>query len=142
MKNVTIKQLITRRGDMSPKLVRAAVKQFGGIEALNECARDVSNHGINGGFHGYIYYSDTCVFFAKHQNDIVSFAGGMAREFGEDLLTMVSNFGTIKGDYSPAEIGATLFGSKRKHDTQIANVMAWFIGEEVARAVVDTLEDY
>jgi hypothetical protein len=142
MKNVTIKQIIARRGDISAKLIRATVKQFGGIEALNECAQDVNNHGIHGGFHGFIYYSDTCSFFAKHQRDIVAFAKETAREFDTGLLEMVRDFGGIRGDYSVDEIGLTLFGTKKNHDTQIANVMAWFIGEEIARAVADIQEDY
>ena len=133
MKNVTIKQLVDRRGDMSAKLIRATVEQFGGIDALNQCAADVSNHGINGGFHGFIYYSDTCAFYAKHQKDIVSFA----KSFADDIGEMVQSFDCIKGEYSVDEIGETLFASKRKHDTKIANCMTWFIGEEIARAVYD-----
>ena len=34
-------------------------------------AQDIYNHGISGGFNGWIYYNETCQFYAKNQSSIV-----------------------------------------------------------------------
>lgn len=121
-------------------LIRAVVRQLGGWESFKESALDITNHGIDSGFHGFIYYSDTVEFFRKNRSTIIELAKSQADDFGVGLLEMVANFNCLRGDYTIDEIGQTLFGTSRQMDDSIANAMAWYAGEEVARAYVDYCE--
>ena len=40
---------------MNTELIKAVIRQLGGKEALE----DVYNHGADGGFSGFTYYSET-----------------------------------------------------------------------------------
>lgn len=116
----------------NPKLARAVVKQFGDDEAFIESAPDVVNHGINGGFSGWIYYTETTAFARKNRAAITELAEELASDFGMGTLEMVQGFNCLgKEDYSTNEIGRALYG--RGDDTQILNALAWFAAEEVCR---------
>lgn len=129
-----------KQSHIDAKLIRAVIKQSGGWESFTEMASDVCNHGASGGFNGWIYHTETCEFYAKNRKLICELAQDLASDIGEDMLTMVSNFNDIKGDYSTVEVGQTIFGNKSQHDTQIANALAWFAIEEVCRSYFDLVE--
>lgn len=128
---VTIKQMIQTAGDELAPLIRAVVKQSGGIEAFNEKFEDIATHGCAGGFGGWIYYTETCEFYAKNKKQILILLQGMAQEYGNgSVLEMVRGFIGAK-DYAEEEIAQTLYGTKKQHDTQVANLLAWVACEEV-----------
>lgn len=137
MKNVTIKSMINN-SNIPASLIRAVVRQFGGFEAFEEVAQDVTNHGIQGGFHRFIYYTDTLKFYAANQRAIVDYAAELAVDFGQSTVEMVRAFNCL--DATDGEVGATIYGTKRQYDTQVANALAWFAGEEVCRLYCDLLE--
>ena len=128
------------------KLVRSTIRQLAGKDSL----QDIANHGIDGGFHGFVYYTDTVAFYKRNRKLIVAAIEEMADQLGEDPITMVENFNCLRvsspdhygSDYSQAqhkhdlhsEVIRTLYGRMREDDTQVANALAWFAGEEVARA--------
>jgi len=122
-------------------LIRATVRQAGGWESFKEMAEDVVNHGASAGFSGFTYYTDTLAFYARQRNNIISLASNMASDYGTGVLETIQGFRCIGSDYDLNEIGQTLYGPKSKHDTQIANCMAWFALEEVSRAYMDMMED-
>lgn len=125
--------------NINPNLIRAVIRQSGGWPDFQEKATDISNHGIAGGFGGWIYYTETCQFYAKNQNLIVELAEFQADECGyQSAQDMVKGFRSL--DATLSEIGYTLYGTKRQHDTQVANALAWFAAEEVARSFVDWSE--
>jgi hypothetical protein len=135
----TLAQFI-KQSSIPAALIRATVRQFGGFDNFKESAPDVTNHGIDGGFRSFIYYADTCAFYARNQKLIAELAESMAEMFGQSATGMIEGFNCLNGDYSEGEVGRTLYGPKRQHDTQIANALAWFAAEEVARAYCDYLE--
>ena len=110
---------------------------MGGWEEFTDRAADVTNHGADGGFGGFIYYSETCAFYAKNRALILKLVKDMADSLGEGVLEMVQNFNCLGKDFSLDEIGETLYGNKNKHQTQVANALAWFALEEVCRAYDD-----
>jgi hypothetical protein len=78
-------------------------------------------------------------FYAKNQNLIVKLAECQSDEFGySSAQDMVKSFHSC--DATLSEIGYTLYGTKRQHDTQVANALAWFAAEEVARSFVDWVD--
>ena len=121
------------------KLIRAVVRQSGGWRSFKESAQDIANYGISGGFGGWIYYAETCQFYAKNQGAIVALAEQLADDIGyQSAQDMVKGFNVLNATLS--EIGYTLYGNKRQHDAQVANALAWFAAEEVARRFVDWIE--
>jgi hypothetical protein len=77
-------------------------------------------------------------------------AAQLASELGEGgAIELIGSFNCLSSrtdsgkrtpDYTADEIGATMYGATSRMDTQIANALAWFAAEEVARAYCDALE--
>ncbi len=51
--------------NIDAKLIRATVRQFGSWEYFTESAQDICNHGAASGFGQFVYYKDTCEFYAR-----------------------------------------------------------------------------
>ena len=138
MKKITLKTL-TENSNIPAALIRATVKQFGGWESFTESAPDVTNHDISCGFSGFIYHTETLAFTRKNRALIAKLATSQAADFGTGVLEMVQCFGCLGTDYGLEEIGRCLYG--RGNDTQILNALAWYAGEEVARAYCDLIDN-
>jgi len=124
-------------------LVRAVVRQAGGWSSFKEMARDVANHGADGGFHGFIYYSDTEPFARRNREAIAEYAEQMASDIGEGgAVELVQGFNCFRnGKPSSAEVGRALYGRAKEEDEHnVLNALAWFALEEVSRAYADMLE--
>jgi len=131
----TLKNFI-KNSSIDANLIRAVIRQSGGWQSFQESASDIANHGIIGGFSGWVYYNETCAFYAKNQNLIVKLAERQADEYGyQSAQDIVKGFHSL--DATLSEIGHTLYGTKRQHDTQVANALAWYAAEEVASAYND-----
>ncbi len=151
----TTKQAAARSG-IPETLIRAVIRQLGGTESLE----DIRTHGVDGGFAGFTYYSDTVEFFKKHRHDIAALVKSMADDLGEQPLEMVCMFGCLGGqslrhggrfdeesrrkavrdavsEYGES-VGRCLYGGRlTDEDDIVANALAWFAAEEVARAFED-----
>ena len=133
---------------MNTKLIMAVVRQLGYDrvdEEVKDYLKDVTKHGANGGFNGFIYYSDTISFFRKNKKLIVELAEDMAERIGEDVLPMINSFNCLK-DYelSNSQIGKVLYGkfSNSGDNSTIMNALSWFALEEVARYVTEMDQEY
>ncbi len=118
------------------KLQQAVLDQLS-IAEINEEAKntlsDISNHGINGGFNGFIYYSDTVKFFDDNRTVILQSLSEEANEYDMAASDMVAQFGCLNGDDWRTEIDSVLMGIDCEDDTTIKNALAWYAGETVAR---------
>jgi len=146
----TTQQVIEQSG-IPARLVRAVILQTG-----KENLRDIAEHGVNGGFSGFIYHSDTVAFFKRNRREIAELVNSMAEDLGENPVEMVCGFGCLAGfakredhdyngnmttprrkklaEYQPS-VSRCLYGGRlTEEDTQAANALAWFAAEEVARA--------
>lgn len=119
---------------MNSTLKNAVIRKVG-----KDSLRDVNEHGADGGFPGFIYYTDTCAFFRRHRKAIEELVAEMAGSLGEDVLKMIAGFRCLGGDFSEVEIGRVLFAPWKDDDAHqmIGNALAWFALEEVAREVCD-----
>lgn len=115
-------------------LVRAVVRQFGGWESFTASAPDVCRGGIDGGFHGFIYYSETKPFARRNRVDIQKMAQDQASEFGTSVTEMIQGFGCFRNGTKPtdSEIGVALYAGK-DDGAGVLNALAWYAGEEVCR---------
>ena len=123
------------KSNLPEDLIRQVVRQIGGWESFKEHARDVSMYGANCGFAGFIYYTDTCRFYAVNRDAILEAVRDMCDDLGEEPIQFVRSFNCL--DATESEVGLTLYGTKKQHDTQVANALAWFALEEVARSFED-----
>jgi hypothetical protein len=131
----TKKQVIEENPDYKT-LINAVLNRLG-----MESIEDVNNHGIDGGYGGFIYYDDTVAFFKRHRKIILRMAEEMAEGLGQDMLAMIQHFNCLcntrerppKPDYSQNEIARAIYQGKGDGVTQIQNAMAWFAAEEVCR---------
>lgn len=101
---------------MNEKLKKAVIKQIGDKESL----KDVCEHGAEGGYSGFTYYSDTVKFYNKNEPEIWELLVETAESLGENVLTMIAGFSGAK--------------NVANGDT-FKNLMSWFALEEVARDV-------
>lgn len=137
----TIKSLLATTS-IPETLVRNTVRRLGGWEALKECAGDVVNHGIDGGFSGFIYYNETVKFYANNRKAIIQLARSEAQECGVTTVEMVAAFRCVrKNGYSVADVEGFMLFDDAKHEdyTVLATAMAFYAAEAVCRAYVDAV---
>lgn len=134
----TLKSFV-EKSHIEAKLIRAVVRQIGGWENFINSAQDISAHGIDGGFHGFIYTAETVKFAKKNLPGIMELAKNMADDMGEDKYKMIAGFNCLK-DYDNLDVGESIYNKKSEDHETVLNALAWFAGEEVARSYVDTLK--
>lgn len=132
-------QSFVEKSHIDDKLIRAVVRQIGGWESFTQNAPDISAHGIDGGFHGFIYTAETVKFAKKNLPEIMELAKNMADDMGEDKYKMIAGFNCLKG-YENLDVGSAIYNKKSEDHALVLNALAWFAGEEVARSYVDTLK--
>jgi hypothetical protein len=135
-----------RDSGLSEKLIRSTIKQLGDKETLE----DVYKGGADAGFCGFTYYGDTVNFYKRNRDEINSRVIEIAKEYGDlvadecgffkasgDPVKMVGSWRCMQGQ-NVMEIGRVIYGGRLGEDsTYIANGLAWFALEEVARAMCD-----
>jgi len=144
MRKITIKQM-TESSNIAPRLIRGVINQLGGWEDYTRQQMvDIVNHGIDGGFNGFIYYVDTVKFFRKYRKEILALGEDQASDiYGNDkgVLEMFRDFKCMKDlEVTLSEMAAAIYTSKGELVDQIQNCLAWYAGEEVSRLYVDLCE--
>lgn len=134
----TIKEFV-EQSNIDAKLIRATVRQIGGLEEFKERAQDVTNHGAAGGFIGFTYYADTITFTKRNKAAIVDMLSALADDLGENTLSCLAGFNCLK-DYTVEEVADGLYNPRSDHRTAVYNALAWFALEEVARSYCDVAE--
>lgn len=135
----TLKSFI-EASNISPKLIRAVVRQIGGWGSFKGSAQDVVNHGAAGGVSGFIYYTDTVAFTKRHKAEILKMADELASSIGEgNATTLIAGFNCLK-NYSALEVSEAIYNPRSESRTDVFNALAWFALEEVARSYCDLVE--
>lgn len=119
-------------------LINAVISRVG-----MDSVGDINKHGIQGGFHGFIYYRDTKKFAYKHRKAIIEMLERDAEAIygkDDDIVQMVSQFGWFKGEDGEStmdnddrmDLYCYLAGYQCK-EVRIPNLMAWYAAETVCR---------
>jgi len=127
---ISKKEVIANNSEFKT-LINAVINRIG-IDSIE----DVNNHGISGGFSGFIYYSDTHAFAMRYRKLIVKLLEQQAADFGQEVVEMVSGFGVFRNSPMDNEDKKDLYkylGGGRPTQGTITNLMAWFAAEEVCR---------
>ena len=117
----------------NPAMARAVINQLGGWDSFSESAQDVTSHGADAGFSGFIYYAETLAFTKKHKASIMESINNMAQEIGQPVLEFVQSFRCVGADYSVDEIAQAIYAGKGDAVETIYNALAWYALEEVCR---------
>ena len=134
--NMKTKAAVIKEKPEYKTLINAVVSRIG-IDSV----MDVVNHGIDGGFSGFVYYSETHEFAMKYRKLIVKLLEEEAEILGEEVVEMVSHFGVFydhrtrkssMDNEDRKDLYRYLGGGKCEQST-ITNLMAWFAAEEVCR---------
>lgn len=127
-------------------LITAVIKQSGGWDYFKDDAFYIASNVMNG-FSGWIYHNDTVPFAENFtvRKYIIKQLEEDALSLGEELVTMVSNFGYFydrknrcskMDEDDRRELYRYLSCTKCKEVT-IPNLMAWYAAETVARWFTD-----
>ena len=101
---------------------------------------DITEHGIDGGFGGFIYYSETVKFAKDNFKDIKNSLTELYDSLGEDILEGLKNWGCLRNyGMTTWEIAEALY-SGGEWETQVYNALAWYAAEETARKLTDADE--
>jgi hypothetical protein len=112
-------------------LINAVINNIG-----MDSVRDVNNHGIDGGYSGFVYCSDTHKFAMRYRKQIIAMLEDSASSLGEEIISMVNSFGVFRPDGMDSDDKKDLYkylGGGRPDQGALTNVMAWFAAEEVCR---------
>lgn len=116
-------------------LINAVIRNIG-LDSVS----DVNNHGMQSGFSGFIYYSETHVFAMRYRKMIVSILEEQADGLGIEIVEMVSGFNVFRSSPLDNDDRKDLYkylGGGRPDQGAITNIMAWFAAEEVCRMFED-----
>ena len=125
------KNEVLRNNPEYKTLINAVINRIGLDNVEN-----VNSHGIDGGYSGFIYYSETHSFAMRYRKLIVKLLEQQADELGEEVVSMVSNFGVFRRSPMDNEDRKELYkylGGGKCEQSTITNLMAWFAAEEVCR---------
>ena len=125
-------------------LTHYVIKQLGfeklEDEELRSTLEDITNNGADGGFGGFIYYSETNKFARENMHLILDQVKELADNLVETPLEMISSFRSLKDDkLDPLEIASIIYERTSPEsqadgtETVVLNALAWFALEEVAR---------
>ena len=119
-------------------LEQAVLEQLGYTE-LDEDAiatlEDIAQYGIDGGFTGFIYYTDTVQFFEDNRVLILTELNSLASDLGESAIDLVKGFGCLDGEYNE-EVEQVLMNLPCEDDTQVKDALACFAAEQVAHSLI------
>lgn len=133
---MTAKRPTVAAATESHPLAPAVLRQLGGGADAVQSALDAAEHGADGGFPGFTYYSDTCEFVKRNRKAIADAVEQMADDLGEDLIAMVRGFRCLEDDTPSKAIALALFAGGDGDDVMLVeNALAWFALEEVGRAI-------
>jgi hypothetical protein len=132
MNSIKTKKQVLAENSEYKTLINAVYNRIG-----KESIQDVNNYGINGGYSGFIYYSETAKFYSRYRKLINKLVFEMAESFGEEAQNMVLNFNCVNSDNeSKHDIAICLYGGNLrtlKDEFHLPNALAWFAAEEVCR---------
>lgn len=131
------------------ELQQKVIEQLGYDELNKEAAqtlKDMANYGIDGGFTGFIYYSETCKFFDDNKDLILEALENLACELGDDMLSMITHFNCLTDNqhkplYTQTEVMNAIYNEDDENETTIKNALAWAVAEQVAWELGEEVEN-
>lgn len=122
-------------------LAAAVLRQLGGGRDAVESAKDAARHGADGGFHGFIRYTDTVGFTRRNRAAIAAALAEDADNIGEgSAVAVLRGFRCLSGDVGERDAAAALWGGKAETEDGLRlaeNALAWYALETVGNAILN-----
>lgn len=115
-----------RETQPEPRNFREWMEQQYGTDFEVTC-RDLVEHGVDGGFSGMIYYTETSKLYEQFEDEIWD---ALSDDAEEQAL-----------DYPLALIGQFSSAQNVGNDVQFRNLLVWYLAERVAWAEVNRQEE-
>jgi hypothetical protein len=113
-------------------LRKAVINQLGGLEIFKQSFKDITRHGADSGFNGFIYYTDTTAFFKRNRRSILAHLDAICFDIGEDRISVLKSWRCLN-HLTSDEIARGLYeGGKSDEVTAVQNALAFFALEEVS----------
>lgn len=128
-------------------LAPAVLRQLGGGREAIQSAIDAANHGADGGFHGFCYYTDTEAFAKRNRRKIAEAIHELGRDLGEEDIQVVRGFNCLRSDEPHASVvacalwGGSCASNRADELLTVRNALAWFALEEVGHTIVRLTKD-
>ena len=123
------KKLVLEENKDYKALVNAVVSRIG-LESVS----DVNNHGIDGGYGGFIYYSDTHAFAMRYRRFIIPMLEDDAAQMGyANAADFVASFNCLDMDSDDYKDLYRNLGGGRLEQCSVTNALAWYAAETVCR---------
>lgn len=126
---------------MNQQLIDAVIVQLNcDYDELTATMSDITNHGADAGFSGFIYHRETCQFARANMAAIYRQIKDDAADFGTDPLEMVAGFNCLHGEFPAYEIASVIHNDiddATRNDgaeTSILNALAWYALESAAHS--------
>lgn len=101
---------------------------------------DIAKYGVDGGFSGFIYYSETVKFAKANFGLIKDSLCELYDSIGEDIIEGLKNWGCLRSyELTTWQIAEALY-AEGEWETQVYNALAWYAAEETARKLADAVE--
>ena len=132
-------QEVCKENEQFSSIIHAVIQKIG-----MESIKDVNNYGMEQGFPGFIYYSETVKFWRKYKKSILAMLKNDTSYWESGIVGMVQNFNCLNNtdkktvpEYTEEEIGEALFGRYNPELDIIYNALAWYAAENVCRMFED-----
>lgn len=97
------------------------IERFGGGDEAADTMRDLARGGADAGWPGITYYRDTVAMYEAH---------------AEEIWQALADDADDMGAAHPLALIATFGGAANVNDqTQLANLLTWYMAERVAREI-------
>lgn len=129
------------------ELQQAVINQLGYDELNKDVAselKNIANYGIDGGFTGFIYYSETCQFFDDNKELIMAQLLEDRCSIGYSSITeMLSSFKCFEGidTYNIEQFLINPDDESNEYETTLKNGLAWYAAETVAYQLDEEIEN-
>lgn len=133
---ITLKSAAASTGVSRRMLASISLRIGTWPEYRDRIAKEISEHGADCGWSGFIYYAETEAFYRAHRAEILRMLRESADEIGQTPAEMISSFRCLAG-VSRDEVAAVLAGGRSEFRSTVQNALAWFALEEVSRRIAD-----
>ena len=95
---------------------------------------EICEHGIAGGFDGFIYHQDTAMFYDNNKQSIIEHIVCMSRECGCTASSLIAGFNCVYCGETEVEMFLLdIPDPDDEWETHLKNALSWWIAEEAAR---------
>ncbi len=139
MKKLKLSTVI-KNTNLDASLVRGLVAWHGGWGEFKNIAEDISNHGANTGI-SFVWYTDSVKFFRNHAPAIKAHLASCAYDYydSNNISEMIVKWDLVSG-YTVEEINQALYTGKGDARDSVYDAAVKAVTEELARVVVDSME--